>query len=204
MPTIRPATEHDLDRIYEIVALAFGPVCAAKLLEDRFGIIHGKPWVEHKAGSVVHQLRNHLDCVVVAEVDGRVAGFASYGYKGDTGMVGNNAVDPAFQGRGIGTRLIHRVLCDLRGRGVARFNVTTMEHDAPARRVYEKMGFQERSRSIFLTRQSGSEVEQERIDAQDTAALSQLKCDGYQEIARSVSYDMTLADFSAAELRLGL
>ncbi len=201
---IRPAVSGDLDRIYEIVCLAFGPYCAAKLLEDRFGLIDGKPWTEHKAGSVVESCRRRLDRVVVAEEDGRVAGFATFALRGEEGEVGNNAVDPAFQGRGIGTRLIHHVLRRMAAQGATRFKVTTMEHDRPARRVYEKMGFREVRRSVLLAKRAETGVESERVDAADEAALARLKEAGFEELARSVHYEMTRPDFEAAAARLGL
>lgn len=48
------------------------------------------------------------------------------------------AVDPACFGRGIGRRLVGHVLA---GAGGAGFIVSTGEANAPARRLYESMGF---------------------------------------------------------------
>ena len=202
MPTVRQATLEDLDRIYEIVAAAFGPFCAAKLLEDEFGVIDGKSWVEHKAGSVVDACRGHMGCVIVAEEEGQVVGFASFGCKGDLGMVGNNAVDPRYQGRGIGTLQIRRVLEIMRDRGVTRFCVTTMAHDRPARRVYEKLGFRECRRSAMWARRKGRGVKQLRLDAANEEEHARAEGQGYRLIARSVQYEMGLADLASAEARL--
>ena len=200
--TTRQARPDDMDRIYEIVAAAFGPFCMAKLMEDRFGIVDGKTWVEHKAGSVVQACKMHLDYVIVAEEEGRVVGFASSGREGNTGMVGNNAVDPDCQGRGLGTMLIRDVLRRLKDKGVTRFRVSTMEHDHPARRVYEKWGFRERGRSAMYARPEGQELEQVRTDATDTAERARLEAEGFILIAQSVHYDMTLGDLTRAEARL--
>ena len=125
MATIRKATLDDIDRIYRIIAAAFGPYCIAKLLEDRFGVVDGKSWVEHKAGGVVESFRRRIEDVFVAEDGGQVVGFASLSCSGDTGAVGNNAVHPDSQGRGIGTRLIRTVLDELTARGVKHFRVST-------------------------------------------------------------------------------
>lgn len=204
MACIRPATLSDMDRIYEIVEAAFGPFCIAKLLEDRFGLVAGKTWVEHKAGSVVEMAAKHLDYVVVAEDKGRVVGFASFGCRGDTGLVGNNAVDPAAQGRGIGTTLVRHVLGMMRSRGAARFEVVTMTHDAPARRVYEKLGFHEVKRTTHYARMAGGELDKVTVDSRDAQELARLGREGYVPMAESVHYDMTVDDLARAEKALGL
>ena len=202
MAEVRPATIADMDRIYDIVAAAFGPFCIAKLLEDRFGVVAGKTWVEHKAGSVVRMAAKHLDHVIVAEDDGRVVGFASFGCKRDTGSVGNNAVDPAAQGRGIGTALVRHVLGMMRSRGAARFEVVTMAHDAPARRVYEKLGFREVGRTAQYARKKGDNVEQAKVDSNAAEKRSHLSAEGFVLIAESVHYQMTGDDLARAEENL--
>lgn len=64
----------------------------------------------------------------------------------------DNAVDPAWQGRGIGTRLVASVVEALEKAGVDIMQVSTYEHDVPARRVYEKVGFTEIARTVHYTR----------------------------------------------------
>lgn len=59
------------------------------------------------------------------------------------GEIGNNAVDPGWQGRGVGTALHRHALEVFRARGmeVARVATGLDEGHAPARRAYAKVGF---------------------------------------------------------------
>ena len=169
--TIRKATQRDLDRIYEITVLAFGPYCMAKLREDRYGTIDSAGWDVHKGTSSRNSCAQLMGRVFVAEADGRVVGYSSYHVHElrEIGEVGGNAVDPAYQGRGIGTRLVGRAVAAAAGEACVRIlYVATMVHDAPARRVYEKQGFQELHRSVTLTARNG-ELNADILDAGSAA-----------------------------------
>ncbi len=69
------------------------------------------------------------------------------------GYVLNNAVDPAFQGKGIGTALNRWILDHFRDQGIKIVRVTTLEKDRAAQRVYEKNGFKELARSIHYSKE---------------------------------------------------
>ena len=198
MATIRPARPDDTGRIWEITKAAFGPYCIAKLLEDRFGLIDSRPWYEHKATEVADACADDPSKFIVAEEDGRVVGYASFFCIGDRGDVGNNAVDPACQGLGIGRALNRHGLEMLREQGVSVLTVQTLEHDTPARRIYEKHGFREGRRTVRYARCSEAGVELETVAASDAAAARRLEAEGFEQIATIVHYQMTLAELKDA------
>jgi RimJ/RimL family protein N-acetyltransferase len=85
--------------------------------------------------------------VLVAVVDGAVAGYAHLGpatpvpSNAHVLMLHGLAVDPARQGRGVGRALVAAALADARGRGARRLRLRVLGHNAAARRVYEACGF---------------------------------------------------------------
>ena len=53
-----------------------------------------------------------------ALVDGKVAGFAAYRLRGERLVLTHTEVDPAYEGRGVGSALAREALEDIRRRGV--------------------------------------------------------------------------------------
>jgi GNAT superfamily N-acetyltransferase len=84
----------------------------------------------------------------VAEVDGRIAGFASFGPSRDedvperTGEIPAIYVDPAVLGTGVGRELFEAAATALRDAGFARATLWVLEANALARRFYEKAGWE--------------------------------------------------------------
>ncbi len=142
---LRPAVEADLPRMREIIADSFDGVTAHQLIEQRYGEIGGRPWREWKASEIDRSFQQQPDSFVVAELGGAVVGVVSFHLDRQRliGEIGNNGVDPRFQGQGIGTRLYERVLEIFRDSGMRFAQVTTGlgEEAARARRAYEKVGF---------------------------------------------------------------
>jgi ribosomal protein S18 acetylase RimI-like enzyme len=85
--------------------------------------------------------------VLVAVVDGAVAGYASIGpavpvpSNEHVLMIDGLAVDPAHQGRGLGRRLVAAAVEEARARGARRLRLRVLGHNPAARRVYEACGF---------------------------------------------------------------
>ena len=145
---LRTCREDDIERIGEITVTAWEPAYEHyrdNLGDALFDAKYEGDWKAYKRGQVMEQCRRRLDQVFVADVDGRIAGYVTFRVNEGKGIgtIGNNAVDPAYQGRGIATSLYKRVLETFRERGLEFATVATGLEDtyAPARRAYEKVGF---------------------------------------------------------------
>jgi ribosomal protein S18 acetylase RimI-like enzyme len=85
--------------------------------------------------------------VLVAVVDGAVAGYAHIGAaipvasNAHVLMLHGLAVDPAHQGRGVGRALVAAAVEEARRRGARKLRLRVLGHNAAARRAYEACGF---------------------------------------------------------------
>ena len=82
--------------------------------------------------------------VTVAEEDGQILGYVGWNItQEESGRLEMVAVHPVAQRRGVGSALCREVLERLRSRGVAVVHIGTGGDDfhAPARRLYESLGF---------------------------------------------------------------
>jgi RimJ/RimL family protein N-acetyltransferase len=87
--------------------------------------------------------------VLVAEVDGVVAGYAGLG---DNAPIPSHAhvieingvgVDPALAGRGVGTAVVEAAVAEARRRGARKVTLRVLGHNETARRLYARCGFVE-------------------------------------------------------------
>jgi GNAT superfamily N-acetyltransferase len=143
---IRQARPEDLGDLRRIIVAAFHHETIHYLVERRFGVVEGKTWDQRKGDEIESFLGAHPEWVLVTELDGEVAGFVTYALDEErkVGQVQNNAVDPRHQNRGIGTGQVHFVLDIFRREGMKLAEVVTGLGSgyAPARRMYEKCGFE--------------------------------------------------------------
>ncbi|MDP6665816.1 MAG: GNAT family N-acetyltransferase [Dehalococcoidia bacterium] len=145
---IRLFRETDLNRVLDIAAAAWVPVFESYrdiLGPALFDLVH-PDWESAKRRQVAVECRDDSGIRVwVAEEDGEVAGFitAQMDRATQIGEIGNNAVEPGHQGRGLGTLMYEYVLDRMREAGMKCVTVGTgadASH-ASARRAYEKAGF---------------------------------------------------------------
>jgi ribosomal protein S18 acetylase RimI-like enzyme len=145
--------KEDTGRIAAITEIAWSGASLHELMEERHGSIGNKSWKQRKVDELLSSCEKDPSSVIVAVKDNSVVGYATFSMiKEDRmGYVLNNAVDPAFQGKGIGTALNRWILDHFRNQGIKIVRVTTLEKDRAAQRVYEKNGFKELARSIHYS-----------------------------------------------------
>ncbi len=143
---IRTARPEDVPALRRIIVQAFGHHTIHYLVEARYGVVGGKAWDRRKADEIESFYRSHPQETLVTEEKGKVLGFITYSLdRGNrVGTILNNAVDPASQKKGIGTAQIKQVLEIFRREGMRLATVVTGLGPgySPARRMYEKCGFE--------------------------------------------------------------
>jgi len=145
--SIRKYLPGDLERICAVAVAAWRAIHEAwrrELPADLYEMLHGG-WEARKTSAIRRFCGGHGDWVRVAVREGQVVGFITFTLdrQRQTGEIGNNAVDPAYQGQGIGQRMYAQVLAIFEAEGMTYATVKTGGDPghAPARRAYEKAGF---------------------------------------------------------------
>lgn len=125
------------------------------LMEKKYGMIGSKPWQDWISGSILSYINEKPEHCLVAEFQSLPVGFITWQVDDErkTGTVGYNAVDPEYGGKGIGSQLLNNVLNIFREKGLLYANVITglNEGHAPARRMYEKAGFEPLAKNVVYT-----------------------------------------------------
>lgn len=98
--------------------------------------------------SAFEQLAATLDLDLEASVvavadDDRPVGLAMLGVRGAEGWVGGMGVVPERRRAGTGELLMRGLLDQARARGLARVTLEVLEQNGPARRLYERLGFEQ-------------------------------------------------------------
>jgi ribosomal protein S18 acetylase RimI-like enzyme len=145
---IRDVRPEDVEAVVHLAIAAWEPIYAYRrrtMGEDLFAAAM-PDWQERKAREVRAECEGRGTArVCVAEDGGQVVGFVT-SYADEVsriGLLGNNAVHPDFQGRGIGSKMYRHVFERLKERGM-RFVRTGTGLDpghASARSAYRKAGF---------------------------------------------------------------
>lgn len=158
-PTLRPAVAAHAPRLDEIRAAAFAPVFASfrALLGDELYQLAQARSDEAQAGYLASLLAPDSGWeVYAAELDGIITGFVSLQLNHETGVgeIGLNAVHPDYAGAGIGTAMLEFALQRMRQAGMRVATVSTGgdPSHAPARRAYQKAGFEVSIPSVWLCR----------------------------------------------------
>jgi GNAT superfamily N-acetyltransferase len=148
---IRQATEDDRETLVALFARAYQDVRM-----QQCGVVFDRIWDEWQS-----DLRCAIDIrkTILAEVAGEAVGFATYklNYASRIGIVDDNAVLPGHRGQGVGAQLFGRVLELIEEAGMEYVQVTTGLEGAysPARRMYERQGFEPVSSSVTYFKKLG-------------------------------------------------
>ena len=103
-------------------------------------ICFNDPWSEK---SIASELDNRLSLWLVAMDGDRVTGYVgSQSVLGETDMM-NIAVHPDFRRRGIAEELVVKLVEELKVRGNHSLMLEVRISNDPARKLYDKMGFQQ-------------------------------------------------------------
>ena len=142
---IIPCEEKYIEAAIELTYVAWQPIFDGyleSLGEKMFADLYGN-WKEGKYCRVFEGLTSGRG--YVALVDGELAGFVFYTVDPEkkTGSVQENAVAPTFRGLGIAQKMYDFVFGKMKEEGMVYAMVSTGLDNAhaPARRAYEKVGF---------------------------------------------------------------
>lgn len=143
---IRPYVPSDREAVVELSLRAWEPVFGSiRESLDATLYRHFFPdWREAQQKSVEETIGDANMHVWVADENGVLAGFTAVAIRSpEMGEIYMIAVDPAFQGRGVGGALTQTACTWIREQGVPVAMVETGADPghAPARRTYERAGF---------------------------------------------------------------
>ena len=146
---IRSANEADAARAGRIAREAWAPihVVSEQIRGKEMHDVLCANWADEKENAVINHWKRTPEWFRVVEdtETGEVVAFVTFRMDKDKhlGLILNNAVAPGGQGKGVGTMMYAHVLDLFRAEGLRFATVGTGldEGHAPARRAYEKAGF---------------------------------------------------------------
>jgi ribosomal-protein-alanine N-acetyltransferase len=119
--SFRPMTLADIDAVMAIERAAFP-----------------YPW---STRFFLQELQVECARSIIAEVDGKVAGYILFWLLPDEVDIHNLAVDTAFRRCGIGRALLQSAVRQAKGRGSVRVTLEVRKSNTGAQRLYESVGF---------------------------------------------------------------
>ena len=101
-------------------------------------ICFSDPWSEN---SVASELKNPLSCWLVAEEDGKVAGYVGSQTVMEESDMKKVAVHPDYRRKGVAEKLVMELVEALKKRDSRCLTLEVRASNEPARALYEKHGF---------------------------------------------------------------
>ena len=96
--------------------------------------------------------RGYAKAVLVAECDGKPAGYVTGNWNGQSGQIGLLAVADWARGRGLGRTLVRSALQLFREQGIQTVKVVTQGRNIESQRLYAQCGFSIASVNIWYHR----------------------------------------------------
>ncbi len=91
---------------------------------------------------IQRKLKINPELFLVGTFDGRIIATVMGGYEGHRGWINCLSVDPDFQRKGLGRRLMRAIECQLRALGCPKINLQVRSGNLDALRFYEKIGYE--------------------------------------------------------------
>jgi dTDP-4-amino-4,6-dideoxy-D-galactose acyltransferase len=146
LPTgVRDARAEDADALRAIAAASHGVTrfyADPNFPDERCDELYDT-WIRRS-------LEGWADAVLVAEADGRPAGYVSCHLDGGTGSIGLIAVDASARRSGLGVDLARAAIAWCATRGAERMTVVTQGRNVPALRTFQRAGFLASSVDLWL------------------------------------------------------
>ncbi len=95
------------------------------------------PWSRE---SFWKEAANEQTFYLLALQDGRVIGYAGTWLVAGEAQVTNVAVHPEHRGKGVATKLMERLICEVKQRGATAMTLEVRPSNKPALALYEKFG----------------------------------------------------------------
>lgn len=150
---IRAFRACDLERLQQITAETFEQVSIDRNMERLLGDFGTGDWRTRKVAAIADDCRIQPDGVFVAEDEaGKVIGYVTTRLNPISGIgwIPNLAVDPTYQGKGIGHALLQRAIDFFRESGMQVAKIETLEQNPIGQKLYPRLGFQEVARQIHF------------------------------------------------------
>lgn len=150
--TVRDLRDADVEQLVAIAVAAWEPIYGhyrQQLGDEIFDMCYPN-WDEEKSRQIRVACASKSVHVLVATRNDKPVGFVTFVCDGKVGTIGNNAVHPSCQRQGIASRLYQQAFQRMREMGMkaARVNTGLDPSHAPARRAYEKAGFDRQLPSV--------------------------------------------------------
>jgi ribosomal protein S18 acetylase RimI-like enzyme len=147
---IRPYRPEEREILKDITARTFEEVSIDRNIEKQFGLLNGTDWAWRKRRHIDGDCDAQPDGILVAEQDGRIVGYITTRFDRDAqvGLIPNLAVEPEFQGRGIGRQLIEAALDLFRRNGLKYAKIETLDQNPVGQHLYPRCGFKEVARQV--------------------------------------------------------